>query len=78
MYNYQYPMMNGSSYGWGFGMSVLFLIAFAFFITVLIYLWRSRHYATASKATPLEIVTERYARGEIKKDEFAQLKKDVT
>jgi putative membrane protein len=70
-------MMNGNDYGWGFGMSLVFLIVLALFITVIVHSLRGHHHETASKPTPLEIVNERYAKGDIKKDEFEQLKKDL-
>jgi putative membrane protein len=37
----------------------------------------TRHNVSAGKATPLEIAKERYARGEITREEFEQIKKDL-
>lgn len=37
----------------------------------------SRQNVPAGRQTPLEIARERYARGEITRDEFEQIKKDL-
>jgi putative membrane protein len=37
----------------------------------------TKHDASTTKHTPLEIAKERYARGEINKEQFEQLKKDL-
>jgi putative membrane protein len=77
MYTYQYPMMNGNDYGWGFGTALVCLIFLALFVTIIMHSIRAHHHERASKPNPLEIVNERYAKGEIKKDEYEQLKKDL-
>jgi putative membrane protein len=78
MYNYQNPMMNANDYGWGFGMAIVYLVILALIVTVGVQILRGHHHhIETSKPTPLEIVSERYARGEIKKDEFEQLSKDL-
>jgi putative membrane protein len=77
MYDYGYPIMHGNDYGSGFGMSVVFLVVVVLLIAVIVHSLRISHHGTAPKPTPLEIVHERYAKGEIKQDEFEQLKKDL-
>ena len=74
------------SYGWGhmfFGglMMIVFwggLIA----LVVLLVRWLSRNDTSASgpsrRPTPLEILQERYARGEIDKQEYEERKKDLS
>lgn len=77
MYDYRYPTMHGTDYGWGVGMSLVFLTVMVLLITVVIHSHRHSHHLSGSKPTPLEIVHERYAKGEIKRDEFEQLKQDL-
>ena len=70
-------------WNWGTGgawMGMLFMCVFWVCIIGLI-IWGilrlSRHSGTPTKSSPLEIAKERYARGEITKDQFDQLKKDL-
>ena len=78
------PMM---SYGWnnmmgwgGFGLSWVFMILFwALIILGVVALIRylgGQHNADKGK-TPLDILKERYARGEIDKKEFEEMKKEL-
>lgn len=71
-------------YGWGNGLGWLSSIAFwvlvAFFIVMLFRLIGDQHSEEeheSSKKTPLDILKERYAKGEINKKEFGQMKKDL-
>ncbi len=68
---------------WGTGwawMGMLFMFIFWGCIIGLI-IWGiirlSHHSVTPTKSTALEIAKERYARGEITKDQFDQIKKDL-
>lgn len=38
---------------------------------------RSRHQKTNNRETPLDILLRRYARGEISKEEYEQMRKDI-
>jgi putative membrane protein len=47
-------------------------------LTVLSFKWFSKHNAATSKQTPLDIAKERYAKGEITKEQYEQIKKDLS
>lgn len=76
-------MMWWNGWGWGMGLAMFFGIIFwgaiiALIVWVVIRL--TRHTATTGggKQNPLDIARERYARGEISKEQFEQIKKDLT
>jgi uncharacterized membrane protein len=63
----------------GYG-NVFFWIIFLILITVIIYLvvqTRTKRITAPSKETPLDILARRYAKGEITKDDFERMKKDI-
>jgi putative membrane protein len=78
MYHYG-PMMNGNDWGWGIFMMVFWLIALVVVAVVVMHLLREHNHHTGhiQKSDPLDIVKERYAKGEITKEQFEQLKKDL-
>jgi len=77
--DYSYPMMNGNDWGWGFLMMLFWLVVLIVVIVVVVRLLKN-HDTTGNsqKTTALDIAKERYAKGKIKKDEFEQLKKDLS
>jgi putative membrane protein len=67
---------------WG-GMWMMFpsLLFFIILILVPLFFWqRGCHFKTPKEEseTPLEILKKRYAKGEISKDEFEQIRKDIS
>lgn len=71
--------MDGHSWGWGFG--PLFMVLFWGLVVIGIvalvqYLLRGPGNAPRGK-NALDILKERYARGEIDKDEFERKKRDL-
>ena len=69
-------MWNGGWYGWFFGpITMIVFIAIATIVVVLLVRWlggtalSSSHHPPQTK-TPLDILEERFARGEIDKEEF--------
>jgi putative membrane protein len=68
--------MNG--WGMGFGM-ILWLVILALIISGLVWLVRSQPIGgNRRRATGLDVLDERYARGEITRDEYLRMKRDMT
>jgi putative membrane protein len=69
--------------GWGMGFGVVFMLLFWLLVILGILAlirWlqsQSSRNPGARDATPLEIVQQRYARGEIDKAEYEQKKRDL-
>ena len=76
MYYYG-PMMNGSDWGWGIFMMLFWVVVLVAIIYVVVRLLKSHEAGTNQKSNPLDIAKERYAKGEITKEQFEQLKKDL-
>jgi len=78
-------MMNdwGSYGGWGMGFGIVFMLLFwglvIFAIAALIrwLMTQSSPGRSSRDKSPLEIVQERYARGEIEREEYEQKKRDL-
>ncbi len=72
----------GSMFGWGLGgglMMILFSVALIFFIVWLVREMNGKkdHNETHNSKSALDILKERYAKGEIDQKEFAGKKKDL-
>ena len=63
-------------FGGGLTMLLVWLVPIALVVALVVYLFRSPR-AGGTSATALDILKERYARGEIGKDEFEQKKRDL-
>ena len=76
-------MMWGHWGGWGWGWMgfgfILMIIFWAAVITLIV--WGVRHYSHAHQSSnndsAMDIARQRYAKGEITKEQFEQLKKDL-
>jgi putative membrane protein len=69
---------------WGWGMGLMILVGLIFWGCIIgLIIWGitrlTKHEAPAGaiKQTPLDIARERYARGEITREQFEQIKKDL-
>ena len=72
-------MWDGTGMGtWG-GMGVGMVLFWGLIIALIVFVVRSlgNDAARGSDKTPLQMLKERYARGEIGKDEFEQKKRDL-
>jgi len=73
-------MMGG--WGWGFGiLGMLFWLALVVLIVVLVWRLLGRggqgSWREGSRETPREILEKRYARGEIDREAFERMKRDL-
>jgi putative membrane protein len=86
------PWMHGFGFGWGgmiFG-GLLTLLFWGVVIALIVFVVRALSRSGSGQAAPsagspaqtpdraLEILRERYARGEISKDEFNSMRQDLT
>lgn len=80
MYYYG-PMMNGNDWSWGVFMMFFWLVFLFIIALVVVRLLRGydhHHFGCNHRTDPLDIAKERYAKGEITKEQFEQLKKDLS
>ncbi len=77
---YDYPMMNDyGSYGWAWGVGMMVFWGALLVLVALVVLRLLRHHegTHVSRTTPLDIAKERYAKGDITKEQFEELKKSL-
>ena len=67
----------GNGMGWGMGF-IFWLAILAAIIAGVVWFVRSQPLAGGQRrSTSLEVLEERYARGEIKREEYLQKKRDI-
>lgn len=67
-----------NGHGWGMGWAWIFvLLILIIVIWLIIRMVNQNSQSQAGQKTPLDILKERYARGEIDKEEFEERKKDL-
>lgn len=78
-YDHMGWMMNGWGMGFGF---ILWLLILAAIIGGVVWLFRSQPVTDSRlqerRSPGLEVLEERYARGEISREEYLQKKRDIT
>ena len=69
-------MMNNSCWGMGWGMWLIPLLI----ILAIYFLVKNRPPAKSGESarSPMEILKKRYAKGEITKEQFEEMKKDIS
>lgn len=75
--HYGWNMMGGGFFGIGWIMIILFWIVVILGIVALIKWIVGSDKTDHSSQKPLEILKERYARGEIDKKEYQEMKKEI-
>ena len=78
-YYYDQPMMDGGGFGgvWGIFMMVSWVILLVIVGLVVARVLRHYNGNMHHKVDHLDIIKERYAKGDITKEQFEQLKKDL-
>jgi putative membrane protein len=72
-----WPMMH---YGFGYGgmfMWIIFLIVIGFLIYFIVQAQKMKGQTPTQTESPLDILKKRYAKGEIAKEEYERMKKDL-
>lgn len=71
-------MGDWGGFGGGAILAVLFwVILIVLFVVVLTKALKGEHYEKEESSKPLEIAKERYAKGEINKKEYEEMKKEL-
>jgi putative membrane protein len=74
---YNGPMMNRNDWGWGIFMMLFWLIVLVVIAYVVMRLIKNHESTTNTKIDPIDIAKERYAKGEISKEQYDELKKEL-
>ncbi len=63
---------------WHWGMWILFIISWIFIILGIAAIIRWFNTTTTDEESPVEILKKRYAKGEISKEDYEKMKKEIT
>ena len=74
---YNSPMMNRNDWGWGIFIMLFWLIVLVIIIYFVMRLIKNHESTSNTKTDPLDIAKERYAKGEITKEQFSEIKKEL-
>lgn len=72
-----WPMMH---YGFGYGgmfMWIIFLVVIGFLIYFMVQAQKTKDQTPTQTESPLDILKRRYAKGEISREEYERMKKDL-
>jgi len=77
-------MMGMMAYGWGYGWGWMLVIPLAFLVLIGVGAYylitesaRTNRSASSQPERPLEILKERYAKGEITREEYLKMKREL-
>ncbi len=68
--------MNGQCWSMGWGMWFVPILIITLITVLIISIYKNNNNSSQNKETPLEILKKRYAKGEITKEQFEEIKKD--
>lgn len=74
---YNGHMMNGYNSGWGIIMIFFWLIILLIVFYIVLRLVKNHESISNTKTDPIDIAKERFAKGEITKEQFAEIKKEL-
>ncbi|MBA3757424.1 SHOCT domain-containing protein [Candidatus Saccharibacteria bacterium] len=74
---YDHPMMGSQDWGWGFMVMLLFLALVGLMAWLIARSNTNNSSSSHNKTDPMEIAKTRYAKGDITKAQFDELKKDL-
>ena len=75
---YYYRMMDSGDWVGGLFMTLLGVLFLAAIVLIVVRLLKSGDRSPEQHATPLDLAKVRYAKGELTKDEFNQIKKTLS
>lgn len=78
MWDYMQSYHGGMGWGWfGFPMMLLFWGVLIFAVILLVRVWSNDGRRSSSRVDPIDILKERYARGEISVEEYEERKRNL-